>query len=85
MLEKVIRSAMANAEDQRSSNVQSLVVTEVRVELSANPGQPRESEGQGRQVSPDHRGQSEGERVEPVVGEQRIEQVLPAGGCTQRE
>jgi len=32
MLEKVIRSAMANAEDQRSSNVQSLVVTEVRVD-----------------------------------------------------
>lgn len=32
MLEKVVRSAMANAEDQHSANVQSLLVAEVRVD-----------------------------------------------------
>ena len=32
MLEKVLRSAMANAEDRRAPNVQSLMVVDVRVD-----------------------------------------------------
>jgi large subunit ribosomal protein L22 len=32
MLEKVIRSALANAEDQRAQNINTLVLTDVRVD-----------------------------------------------------